>query len=108
MRPGPIRAKSPRLGARGAGERRFRADRLMGEFQEKKGRRRSPMDSWHTRNCGHKGGRTPSIALTAFARSEDLPHAMPAGSPGHIATPSDPPELATTAASLVGRTGERR
>jgi hypothetical protein len=33
---------------------------------------------------------------------------MLARSPGHIAKPIDPPELVTTAASLVGRTGERR
>jgi len=66
------------------------------------------MDSWHKHNCGQRGGRTPSISLTAFARSEDRPRAMLAGSPGHIARPIDPPELATTVARLVGRTGERR
>jgi hypothetical protein len=66
------------------------------------------MDSWHKRNCGQKGGRTPAIALTAFRPLRGPPRAMLARSPGHIAKPIDPPELVTTAASLVGRTGERR
>lgn len=52
-----------------------------------------------------QGGRTPAIALTAFARSEDRRRAMMAGFQVHIAKPAEPPELVATVASLAGRTG---
>ena len=51
------------------------------------------------------GGRTPSIALTAFARSEDRTRAMMAGYQVHIAKPIEPRELIATVASLAGRIG---
>jgi signal transduction histidine kinase/CheY-like chemotaxis protein len=53
-----------------------------------------------------QGGRTPAIALTAFARSEDRRRAMMAGFQVHIAKPVEPPELVATVASLAGRTGQ--
>jgi signal transduction histidine kinase/CheY-like chemotaxis protein len=53
-----------------------------------------------------QGGRTPAIALTAFARSEDRRRAMMAGFQVHMAKPVEPPELVATVASLVGRTGK--
>ena len=49
------------------------------------------------------GGRTPAIALTAFARSEDRAMAMRAGYQVHVAKPVDPHELMVTVASLAGR-----
>jgi CheY-like chemotaxis protein len=52
-----------------------------------------------------QGGKTPAIALTAFARSEDRRRAMMAGFQVHIAKPAEPAELVATVASLVGRTG---
>jgi PAS domain S-box-containing protein len=51
-----------------------------------------------------EGGRTPAIALTAFARSEDRTRALLAGYQIHLAKPVEPPELLATVASLVGRT----
>jgi len=52
-----------------------------------------------------EGGRTPAIALTAFARSEDRTRAMMAGYQVHLSKPVEPSELIATVASLVGRTG---
>jgi PAS domain S-box-containing protein len=53
------------------------------------------------------GGRTPAIALTAFARSEDRTRAMLAGYQVHIAKPLEAQELLATVGSLTGRTGVR-
>ncbi len=55
-----------------------------------------------------KGGNTPAIALTAFARSEDRTRAMVAGYQIHISKPIEPQELIATVASLAGRTGTPR
>jgi PAS domain S-box-containing protein len=52
-----------------------------------------------------EGGRTPAIALTAFARSEDRTRAMLAGYQVHVAKPIEPQELVATVASLAGRMG---
>ena len=52
-----------------------------------------------------RGGRTPAVALTAFARSEDRTRAILAGYQMHVAKPVEPAELTATAASLLGRTG---
>lgn len=49
------------------------------------------------------GGRTPAIALTAFARSEDRTRAMLAGYQVHVSKPIEPHELIATVASLAGR-----
>jgi PAS domain S-box-containing protein len=49
------------------------------------------------------GGRTPAVALTAFARSEDRTRAIRAGFQIHIAKPIEPQELLATIASLVER-----
>jgi len=54
---------------------------------------------------GEHGGRTPAIALTAFARSEDRRRAMLAGFQVHIAKPVEAAELIATVANLSGRTG---
>jgi CheY-like chemotaxis protein len=51
------------------------------------------------------GGKTPAIALTAFARSEDRTRAMMAGYQIHLSKPVEASELIATVASLVGRTG---
>lgn len=51
------------------------------------------------------GGKTPAIALTAFARSEDRTRAMMAGYQVHLAKPVEAQELIATVASLIGRTG---
>lgn len=50
------------------------------------------------------GGKTPAIALTAFARSEDRTRALLAGYQAHIAKPIEPHALIVTIASLTGRT----
>ena len=50
------------------------------------------------------GGRTPAIALTAFARSEDRTRALRAGYIAHVAKPVEPAELIATVASVAGRT----
>jgi PAS domain S-box-containing protein len=50
------------------------------------------------------GGRIPSVALTAFARSEDRTRALRAGFSVHVSKPVDPAELIATVASVTGRT----
>ncbi|MEP7302899.1 MAG: ATP-binding protein [Caldimonas sp.] len=60
-------------------------------------RRRSP----------ERGGKTPAIAMTAFARSEDRTRSMVAGYQVHLAKPVEPHELLATVGSLVGRTAVR-
>jgi signal transduction histidine kinase/ActR/RegA family two-component response regulator len=52
------------------------------------------------------GGKTPAIALTAFARSEDRTRALLAGYQIHLAKPIEPQELVATVGSLVGRTAK--
>jgi CheY-like chemotaxis protein len=51
-----------------------------------------------------EGGKTPAIALTAFARSEDRTRALLAGYQVHIAKPIEPRELVVTIGALAGRT----
>lgn len=51
-----------------------------------------------------EGGKTPAIALTAFARSEDRTRALLAGYQAHVAKPIEPQELIVTIGSLTGRT----
>ena len=47
------------------------------------------------------GGRTPAIALTAFARSEDRTRALMAGYQVHLSKPIEPHELVATVVSLA-------
>jgi CheY-like chemotaxis protein len=49
--------------------------------------------------------KTPAIALTAFARSEDRTRAMLAGYQVHLSKPVQPQELLAAVANLAGRTG---
>lgn len=48
-----------------------------------------------------KGGRTPAVALTAYADSEDRIHALEAGFQTHIGKPVEPEKLTTIVANLV-------
>ncbi|HEX2688146.1 MAG TPA: ATP-binding protein [Kofleriaceae bacterium] len=50
-----------------------------------------------------RGGKTPAIAVTAFARSEDRTRALLAGYQVHLAKPIEPHELVVTAGSLTGK-----
>jgi CheY-like chemotaxis protein len=50
-----------------------------------------------------RGGTTPAIALTAFARPEDRIRVLAAGFQMHLAKPADPAELVVSVASLAGR-----
>ncbi len=50
-----------------------------------------------------EGGRTPAIALTAYAGSEDARQAFLAGYQLHVAKPVDPTDLAARVANLAGR-----
>ena len=47
------------------------------------------------------GGRTPAIALTAFARSEDRRRAFLAGYQMHVAKPVEPSELVAICATIL-------
>jgi len=49
------------------------------------------------------GGKTPAVALTAFARSEDLRRALLAGYHMYLAKPVEPSELIAMVANLAGR-----
>ena len=48
-----------------------------------------------------RGGRTPAVALTAYARTEDRIKAINAGFQHHVVKPVDPNELITMVANLV-------
>lgn len=48
-----------------------------------------------------EGGQIPSVALTAYARTEDRTRAIAAGFQLHLSKPVDPAELATVVASLA-------
>ena len=50
-----------------------------------------------------KGGQTPALALTAYARTEDRVRAISEGYQLHLAKPVDRVELATVVASLANR-----
>jgi CheY-like chemotaxis protein len=50
-----------------------------------------------------EGGRTPAVAMTAYARSEDRMRALLAGYQVHIAKPVEPHELVVIIGSLTGR-----
>ncbi|MFP5288358.1 MAG: ATP-binding protein, partial [Thermoanaerobaculia bacterium] len=52
-----------------------------------------------------RGGRTPAVALTAYARVEDRLQALSAGYNMHVAKPVEPAELAVVISSLVSRSG---
>jgi len=52
-----------------------------------------------------KGGETPALALTAFARAEDRRLAMISGFHLHLAKPVEPAALALAVAKLAGRAG---
>ncbi len=52
-----------------------------------------------------RGGSTPAIALTAFARADDRSRAMAAGYQVHLAKPIEPNELLTAVGSLIARIG---
>lgn len=51
-----------------------------------------------------EGGQTPAIALTAYARHEDLKQALSAGFQMHMAKPVEPGELAKAVAKLAACT----
>ena len=55
------------------------------------------------RQQAERGGATPAIALTAFARPEDRIRVLAAGFQMHLAKPADPAELVVSVASLAGR-----
>jgi PAS domain S-box-containing protein len=50
-----------------------------------------------------EGGRTPAIALTAYARPDDRRRALMAGFQNHAAKPIEPQELMIVIANLAGR-----
>jgi CheY-like chemotaxis protein len=50
-----------------------------------------------------RGGQTPALALTAYARTEDRVRAISEGYQLHLAKPVDRIELATVVASLTHR-----
>jgi len=50
-----------------------------------------------------EGGRTPAIALTAYAGAEDARRAFSAGYQLHVTKPVDPHDLAARVANLAGR-----
>jgi PAS domain S-box-containing protein len=52
------------------------------------------------------GGRTPAVALTAYARNDDAQRAFAAGYQMHVPKPVEPAQLATVVANLGGRSME--
>jgi PAS domain S-box-containing protein len=50
-----------------------------------------------------RGGRTPAVALTAYARLEDGERAFAAGFQMHVTKPVEPAQLAAVVANLAGR-----
>jgi signal transduction histidine kinase/ActR/RegA family two-component response regulator len=53
------------------------------------------------------GGKTPALALTAFARTEDRTRALAAGFDLHLPKPADPSELAVAVSTLAARSPRR-
>jgi CheY-like chemotaxis protein len=51
-----------------------------------------------------RGGKTPAMALTAYARTEDRVRILSSGYQIHVAKPVEPVELIAAVASLAGRT----
>jgi PAS domain S-box-containing protein len=49
-----------------------------------------------------RGGRTPAVALTAYARTEDAQRAFAAGFQTHVTKPIEPAQLATVVANVGG------
>ncbi|HEV2766063.1 MAG TPA: response regulator, partial [Pyrinomonadaceae bacterium] len=49
------------------------------------------------------GGRTPAVALTAYARAEDRRQALDAGYEAHLPKPVEPAELTSVLARLAAR-----
>ncbi|HEY2734341.1 MAG TPA: response regulator, partial [Polyangiales bacterium] len=49
----------------------------------------------------HRGGQVPAIALTAYARNEDVARALAVGFMRHLSKPADVDELAQAVAKLV-------
>ncbi|HEY4957702.1 MAG TPA: ATP-binding protein [Caldimonas sp.] len=60
------------------------------------------------RLAAERGGQTPAIALTAFARNEDRVRTMVAGYQVHLAKPVEPHELLAAVASLSSRSAAER
>jgi PAS domain S-box-containing protein len=58
------------------------------------------------RLSAERGGKTPAIALTAFARTEDRIRTMVAGYQVHLSKPVEPYELLAAVGSLSGRIAE--
>jgi PAS domain S-box-containing protein len=54
-----------------------------------------------------EGGRTPAVALTAYARGEDARKAFLAGFQLHVAKPVEPGDLVAIVANLAGRAVRR-
>ena len=52
----------------------------------------------------HRGGRTPAVALTAYATKGDAERALAAGFQAHAAKPVEPAWLCTLVANVSGRT----
>ena len=50
-----------------------------------------------------EGGRTPVVALTAYASEEDRLRALSAGFAEHLPKPVEPAELVAAVAQLAGR-----
>ena len=55
-----------------------------------------------------QGGRTPAIALTAFAHSTDRTKALLAGYQRHLSKPVESKELIATICSLTGWAGKQQ
>ena len=54
-----------------------------------------------------RGGRTPAVALTAYAREQDRIRALVAGFQSHVVKPVKPAELMVVVAQLAGRLAGR-
>jgi CheY-like chemotaxis protein len=54
-----------------------------------------------------EGGRTPSVALTAYAGDADRARALRAGYHAYLTKPVVPDTLVSTLANLVGRAASR-
>ena len=54
-----------------------------------------------------RGGTTPAIALTAYAREDDVREALAAGFARHIAKPVDPVRIVTSIADVAGKSGKQ-
>ena len=86
---------------------RLRLLRWLGPLAEVRHRKELAAQRRARALSGSDGGRTPAVALTAYAQIQDRTRALLEGFQLHIAKPVEPAELVAAVANLGGRSPAR-